>query len=75
MKYLITIAIIFLLTDTAHAYLEFNSTKALLHIGLAITAGGVYAIKLYWRQIKGFIKKIIKKNKGGKNEKSNMSEL
>ena len=57
---------LFLLTDvltqTAYAYLDPGTGSYIFQILIASFVGGLFAIKLFWRQIILFFKKLFSKN-------------
>ncbi len=51
------------LAKPAHAYLDPGTGSYLIQILIGFAAGGAYLVKLFWRQITGFFKKIFSKKK------------
>ncbi len=67
MKYLTNTLIIIILSSIffplrAYAYLDPGSMSFIIQIGLAIIAGGIFGAKLFWKNIKSFLKSIFSKN-------------
>ena len=67
MKYLTNTLIIIILSSIffplrAYAYLDPGSMSFIIQIVLAIIAGGIFGAKLFWKNIKSFLKSIFSKN-------------
>jgi uncharacterized paraquat-inducible protein A len=67
MKYLTNTLIIIVLSSLffpqkAFAYLDPGSTSFIIQIVLAIIAGGIFGVKLFWKNIKTFLKNVFSKN-------------
>ena len=67
MKYLINTLIIIILSSLffpqkAYAYLDPGSMSFILQITLAIIAGGIFGIRLFWKNINLFLKMYFLKN-------------
>ena len=67
MKYLTNALIIIVLSSLffpqkAYAYLDPGSMSFILQITLAIIAGGIFGVRLFWKNIKSFLENIFSKN-------------
>lgn len=67
MKYLTNTLIIIVLSSLffpqkAYAYLDPGSMSFIIQIVLAIIAGGIFGAKLFWKNIKTYLKNIFSKN-------------
>lgn len=67
MKYLSNTLIIIILSSLffpqkAYAYLDPGSMSFILQITLAIIAGGIFGVRLFWKNIKLFFKNVFSKN-------------
>lgn len=67
MKYLTNTLVIIVLSSLffpqkVYAYLDPGSTSFILQIILAIIAGGIFGVKLFWKNIKSFFKNVFSKN-------------
>jgi len=60
-KFIITISLMFLLSKPAYAYLDFGSITFALQSLMALLAGLLVSVHLYFNKIKQFFKKIFKK--------------
>lgn len=71
--HLITLGILvtflyFMSPGEAYAYLDPGTGSYMFQLAIALLAGGLFAIKLYWRRIKTFFGSVFSKRKnGGKN--------
>ncbi len=64
------IAIFYFITpDRLFGYLDAGTGSYMVQIIIAFAAGGAFAIKIFWRRIYGFIKRISSKNKKNEKEK------
>ena len=67
MKYLTNTLIIIVLSSLffprrAYAYLDPGSASFIIQIILAIIAGGIFGVRLFWKNIKSFFKNVFSKN-------------
>ena len=67
MKYLTNAFFIIVLSSLffpqkAYAYLDPGSTSFILQIILAMIAGGIFGVRLFWKNIKSFFKNVFSKN-------------
>jgi len=67
MKYLKNTLIIIILSSIffplrAYAYLDPGSMSFIIQIVLAIIAGGIFGVRLFWKNIKSFFKNVFSKN-------------
>lgn len=60
----------FIAPNRLHAYLDAGTGSYMVQIIIAFAAGGAFAIKIFWRRIYGFIKRISSKNKKNEKEKT-----
>jgi hypothetical protein len=52
-----------ILPNTAHAYLDPGTGSYFLQMAIATLLSGLYAIKLFWKNIKAFFRKIFSRGK------------
>ena len=62
----------FITPNRLYGYLDAGTGSYMVQIIIAFAAGGAFAIKIFWRRIYGFIKRIFSKNK--KNEKEKIQD-
>ena len=53
----VVVLLIFFFTRPVYAYIDPGSGSLILQTALGIAFGGLYATKLYWRQILAFFRK------------------
>jgi len=58
-----------ILPKISRAYLDAGSGSYVVQIVIAILAGGAFAVKIFFRQIKRFFFKIFSRNQKDKNDK------
>jgi len=65
----ILVALLYLIAShEGYAYLDPGTGSYMFQLAIALLAGGLFAIKLYWRRIKTFFGSVFSKRKnGGKN--------
>ena len=64
------IAIFYFITpNRLFGYIDAGTGSYMVQIIIAFAAGGAFAIKIFWRRIYGFIKRISSKNKKNEKEK------
>jgi len=62
MKTLAAILFVVLLwPKTAYAYLDAGTGSQILQIIIAAAVGGLFAVKIFWKKITNFIKKLFSK--------------
>lgn len=64
---IILIALMLIIPDNAHAYLDLGTAGYLVQIILATLAGALFSIKIFWNKIRFFLGKVFGK-KGHKGQ-------
>jgi hypothetical protein len=59
----------FIIPNKLYAYLDAGSGSYMVQILIAFAAGGAFAIKIFWRRIYSFLKRVSSKNKKNEKEK------
>lgn len=73
LEHLITLTVLvaflyLMLPQEAYAYLDPGTGSYMFQLAIAVLAGGLFAVKLYWGRIKTFFGSLfLKRKNGGKN--------
>lgn len=70
----LTVLSFFLFARPAQAYLDPGTGSYITQVIVGLLAGGAYAVKVYWRQIIAFFKKLTKQPKARPKDEKDENE-
>jgi drug/metabolite transporter (DMT)-like permease len=62
------IVLLFVFTRQAHAYLDPGSGSYIFQLLLAALVGALFAVRIYWKRIRTFFRRLLSKEKSAKRE-------
>jgi len=60
---------LFLTPQAAQAYLDPGTGSYIIQIVIGMVAGAIFALKIYWTRVKGFVRSVVQRNNKHENSR------